>query len=136
MRIRQVGIYWLNVLIITLRKISPQVKAELEKEPQVCARAVWCGEYDKCRGRITWEHTLIYAGKQIDEVWSIIKLCEYHHDVNTQQGNGDLNKEKNVWIALNRASDQELEKYSKAINYKRERERLNKKYDEYRTQAN
>src|SRR3990167_3677984 len=105
-----------------MRKISPRVKAELEKEPQVCARKSDGG----CVGRITFEHTLIYAGKQIDEVWSIIFLCEYHHDVNIQQGNGDLNKEKNVWIALNRATESELKQYSKAINYVRMREILNK----------
>lgn len=110
-----------------MRKISLQVKAQLEAEPQVCARASDGG----CKGRITWEHTLIYAGRQIDEVWAIIKLCEYHHDVNTQQGDGDLDKQKNVWIALNRATDQELEKYSKAVNYKRERGRLNKIYGNY-----
>ena len=107
-----------------MRKISPKVKAQLEKEPQVCARA---SEGD-CVGRITWEHTLIYAGRQIDEVWAIIKLCEYHHDVNFQQGNGDLDKEKNVWIALNRATDEELLKYSKAINYLEYRRRLNIRY--------
>lgn len=107
-----------------MRKISQQVRNKLEQEPNVCARKNDGG----CIGRITWEHTLIYAGKQIDEVWAIIKLCEYHHDVNTQQGNGDLQKEKNVWIALNRATDQELIKYSKAINYINERERLNKIY--------
>ena len=107
-----------------MRKISNKVKDALEKEANVCARASDGG----CAGRITWEHTLTYAGKQIDEVWAIIKLCEYHHDVNTQQGNGDLDKEKNVWIALNRATDEELEKYSKAINYIRERDRLNKIY--------
>lgn len=107
-----------------MRKISPEVKKKLEQEPNICARL----KDGNCKGRITWEHTLIYAGKQIDEVWAIIKLCEYHHDVNTQQGNGDLQKEKNVWIALNRATDQELIKYSKAINYINERERLNKIY--------
>lgn len=106
-----------------MRKISPQVKAILEIEPNVCARAG-----DDCVGRITWEHTLIYAGKQIDEAWAIIKLCEYHHDVNFQQGNGDLNKEINVWIALNRATDAELLQYSKAINYIRMRGILNDKY--------
>lgn len=111
-----------------MRKISPKVKQQLESEPQVCARAKDGG----CVGRITWEHTLIYAGKQIDEVWAIIKLCEYHHDVNTQQRNGDLDKEKNVWIALNRATESELRQYSKAIDYVKMREVLNKKYGKRR----
>ena len=110
-----------------MRKISPQVKAQLELEPQICARSMHKG----CKGRITWEHTLIYGGKQIDEVWAIIKLCEFHHAVDNFQDGGDLNKEINVWIALNRATDEELEKYSKAIDYKHMREILNKKYGKF-----
>lgn len=110
-----------------MRKISPKVKSELEKEPNVCARNIHKG----CTGRITWEHTLIYGGKQIDEVWAIIKLCEFHHSVDNFQDGGDLNKEINVWIALNRATDEELKKYSKAIDYIRMREVLNKKYGVY-----
>lgn len=70
-------------------------------------------------------------GKQIDEVWAIIKLCEYHHAVNTYQDGKGLDKEKNVWIALNRATDEELKKYSKAIDYIRERARLNTIYGIY-----
>lgn len=108
-----------------MRKISPQVKKELEKEPNVCARR-FDGE---CDGRITWEHTLIFGGKQIDEVWAIIKICEFHHAVNRHQDGSGLDKQKNIWIALNRATDEELEKYSKVVNYKKERERLNKIYE-------
>lgn len=103
-----------------MRKISPKVKAQLEKEPQVCAR----GKDGSCAGRITWEHALTYAGKQIDEVWAIIKLCERHHAVNGYQDMGAMNKEKNVWIALCRATDEELKKYSKAINLIDLRDRL------------
>lgn len=107
-----------------MRQISSKIKEQLQLEPNICARASDGG----CDGRITWEHTLIYAGKQIDEVWAIIHLCAYHHEVDEFQDGGGLNKEKNVWIALNRATDQELLKYSKAINYIRERDRLNKIY--------
>lgn len=107
-----------------MRKISPQVKEKLLEEPQVCARL----KDGDCDGRITWEHTLIYGGKQIDEVWAIIKLCEYHHAVNTHQDGKGLDKQKNIWIALNRATDEELQKYSKAIDYVKMRERLNTIY--------
>lgn len=108
-----------------MRPISQGVKTKIlsDKFYDKCARH--CKE---CRGRITWEHTLVYAGRQIDEAWAIIPLCEYHHAVNMFQDGGDLQKEINVWIALNRATDEELEKYSKSTNYKLMRERLNKKY--------
>ena len=108
-----------------MRKISLKVREQLESEPQICSRR----NDTPCGGRITWEHTLIHAGKQIDEAWAIIFLCERHHAVNTYQDGGDLNKEKNIWIALNKATDEELIKYSKVIDYIELRERLNKIYD-------
>ena len=112
-----------------MRKVSNRVKAILQEEKDECARKCDGG----CKGRITWEHALIYAGKQIDEAWAIVKLCAYHHAVDQFQDGGDLQKEKNVWIALNRATDEELENYSKAINYKQKREQLNKIYGDYHT---
>lgn len=108
----------------SMRKISEEIKNKLKEELDICVRS----KDGDCDGRITWEHTLIYAGKQIDEVWAIIKLCEYHHAVDNYQDGGDLDKEKNIWIALNRATNQELLKYSKAIDYIKMKERLNKKY--------
>lgn len=107
-----------------MRPVSPKVRAQLLLEPDICARINDGG----CGGRITWEHALTHAGKQIDAVWAIIKLCERHHSVNSFQDGGDLNKEKNVWIALNRATDSELKSISKAIDYIGLRDRLNKKY--------
>lgn len=106
-----------------MRKISQPVKDILLLEPDVCAL-----KDGNCGGRITWEHTLTYGSNQIDEAWAIIKLCEAHHSVGMYQDNGLLNKEKNIWVALNRATDEELLKYSKAIPYIEKRERLNKKY--------
>lgn len=107
-----------------MRKISQSVKEQLEQEPNICAR-----ENDgNCDGKITWEHTLIFAGRQIDEVWAIIKLCEYHHAVNIHQDGCGMDKQKNIWIALNRATDDELKKYSKSVDYIKMRDRLNKIY--------
>ena len=109
-----------------MRPISKKVKDILDNEPDICALL------DRnCQGRITREHSLIYAGRQIDEAWAIIKICAWHHSVDQFQDGGGLNKERNVWVALNRATDEELLKYSKAINYIREKERLNKKYGIY-----
>ena len=84
---------------------------------------------NSCRGRITFEHTHIYSGKQIQEKWAIIPLCSYHHAVNEYQDCGDLKKELNQAIALCRATDVELTKYSKAINYIQRRNYLKTKYE-------
>lgn len=107
-----------------MRKISPRVKEEILKRPQVCARH----HEGTCKGNTTWEHAIIHAGKQLDEAWAIIILCEYHHAVNNYQDNGDLKKELNVFYALQQATDEELIKVSKAINYLQLRDRLRIKY--------
>ena len=107
-----------------MRKISPKVLAKLLSEPQICLR----NDEGNCGGRLTLEHALTYAGRQIDEAWAILWICAYHHGVDQFQDCGDLNKEKHVWLALNRATDEELEKYSKA-DFKVKRNRLNKIYE-------
>lgn len=94
---------------------------------KICARHK-CGE---CDGRITWEHVIIFASKQLNEKWAIIPLCEYHHAVDNHQDGGDLQKEINLWIALNRANEGELVAISKAIDYVREKKRLNEKYSTF-----
>lgn len=91
---------------------------------KVCARKADGG----CNGRITWEHAIVFAGRQVNEKWAIIPLCTYHHAVNEHQDGGQLDKDRNVQIALNRATDSELEAISKAVNYKKLRERLNTIY--------
>lgn len=84
-----------------------------------------------CQGRLTKEHAIIYAGKQLQEEFAILDICEFHHGVNNFQDKGDLNKEKHVWIALNRATDDELRAISKCIDQIALRERLNVKYGVY-----
>lgn len=110
-----------------MRRIPDKLKEDMANDPyyKVCARKADSG----CGGRITWEHVFIYAGRQLNEKWSIIPLCEYHHAVNNYQDNGDLQKEKNEWIALNRATDMELQRISKAVNYIHKRDYLNNKYE-------
>jgi len=86
-----------------------------------------------CKGRITWEHALYYAGKQVQERWAIIPLCWYHHL------GGGLVKDFNEWVALNRLFHDKSflgeakKKYPKAIaNWKQRVLFLNKKYGSYR----
>lgn len=107
-----------------MRKISQKVKNKVLERPQICAR----NAENCCMGGLTWEHAIIYGGRQLDEAWAIVILCEYHHAVNNYQDGGDLNKELNVAIALNQATDEELMAVSKVINYIEMREKLNEKY--------
>lgn len=109
-----------------MRKIPTKLKNEMLSDPyyKKCAR-----EDEHCDGRITLEHALIYAGKQVNAQWAIIPICAYHHSVDRHQDGPGLNKEINVAIALNRATDDELRSISKAVNYMALRDRLNLKYN-------
>ena len=109
-----------------MRPISSKNKAIIDSDPyyKVCARHL----DGSCDGRITIEHALIFRGKQIDELWNFVPLCEYHHAVGKYQDGGNLIKEINVWIALNRATVDELREVSKVVPYINMRERLNKLY--------
>ena len=100
------------------------LKEKWSTEKQVCCRV----DEGNCDGRLTKDHAIIFAGKQVQEDWAIVDACEFHHAVGKYQSGGDLNREKHIWIALNRATDEQLLRISKAINYLQLRERLNEKY--------
>jgi len=109
-----------------MRKISASVKEAILADDYYlrCARM----KEGDCNGHITWEHALIYAGRQVDEKWAIIPLCEWHHAVNKHQGGGNENKEKHQWIALKRATKEELAKYPKT-DWEQKLKYLNDKYN-------
>ena len=88
-----------------MRPIPEKIKKEISKNKYYakCAR-----QSPECDGRITIEHAMIYAGRQVNEIWALIPLCWYHH-----LGSG-LNKRINEFIALQRASDEDLSKYPKS----------------------
>lgn len=77
------------------------------------------------------EHAVIFAGRQVQKPWAIVPICAKGHAVDQWQDVGDLDKEVHLWIALNRAPDDELVMYSKAVDYLVMRERLNEKYGPY-----
>jgi hypothetical protein len=85
-----------------------------------------------CAGRVTREHAIIHAGKKVQEKWAIVPLCASGHGVDFFQDAGtEVAKEVRVWMAVNRATDEELRKVSKVVSYFRERDRLNAKYGVY-----
>lgn len=86
------------------KPIPKKLREQLSEDPyySVCAR-----ENEECSGRITWEHACYYSGHKINEYWAIIPLCFFHH-----LGPG-LKKNTNQAIAYSRATDADLQKYSK-----------------------
>lgn len=88
---------------------------------------------DPATGRfIEWEHAIIYAGRKVQERFAIVPLCFWAH-----RGEG-AQKNINVWIALNRASSDELLALSHkgGRDYFRLRAALNKKYGVYKVGEN
>lgn len=105
--------------------IPKKLKEELLADPYYKFCSLFGHHNHICGGRITFEHTLIFAGKQVQAKFAIIPLCARGHEVYEYQDAHTMNKEQNKWVALNRATDDELRSISKVINYIRERERLN-----------
>lgn len=97
-----------------------------DPEYKTCARYGW--HQHICEGRITFDHAVIFAGKQLQERWAIVPLCARGHNVDQFQDVGDHNPTISLWIALNRALPEDLARISKAFDYRREKERLNEKY--------
>lgn len=106
--------------------IPIKMRREMAEMPyyRLCALR---SEHD-CEGRITWEHAMTHGSKKVQEIWAIIPLCEWSH-----LGPG-LNKEKNQWIALSRATDEDIEKYPRT-DWIQKRRYLVDKYGEYGTKA-
>lgn len=84
-----------------------------------------------CGGRLTREHALIHAGRQVDAKFAIISCCARGQEVDHYQDAHTMDKKLNVWVALNRATDEEIQTISKVINYSRMREQLNHVYGKY-----
>lgn len=117
--------------------IPLNLRKEMESDPFYKICALFGQGNHTCEGRITWEHAIIYAGQKIQKKWAIIPLCAKGHDVDEFQDSHSLNKEMNHWVALNRATQEELEEYTKPnfmlnkVDYFKEREILNRKYGKY-----
>ena len=98
------------------------LRNELEKDPF----------YKKCcitwrtDGKIDWHHNMTWGGKNLQEKFAILPvhndIHQYHRKITSEV------KEKLNWVMVNRMSEDELSYYSKAIDYKELKIRLNKKY--------
>ena len=103
-----------------MRKIPKKLLEEMLADPfyKICCIS---GRSDE---KIELHHNFIFANRQINEAWCILPLSKSIHDRITDY------KDHCDWIMLNRASDETLKKYSKAIDLIRKRDYLNKKFNE------
>ena len=111
-----------------MRPIPKKLLKEILKDPfyQTCIRH----KEKKCGGRITFEHAIIYAGKQVNEKWCILPVCERHHGVNSYQDRGDMDKKYHEWVAVNRMTIDDEKTYCR-VDWKIKRKYLNSIYGNY-----
>jgi hypothetical protein len=112
-----------------MNNMPPALREDCANDPlyKTCMRRELLNDHicksDPRTGKlIEWEHALIFASKQVQKKFAIVPICWWAHS-----GPG-LVKEINEWIAINRATDEELQSLSKVVNYFRKREYLNSKY--------
>lgn len=99
-----------------MRPIPTTLRRKIANDPFM-QRCIYAG----CPGHPEWEHAMIYSGKQINEAWAIVPVCTYHH-----RGEG-LDKQYNQYVALSRASPDDLAKYPKT-DWEHLRQHLNSLY--------
>jgi len=97
--------------------IPPRIRAKLAEDPfmKVCCMP-GCGEI-----KVEWDHVWKYNNRQVQEVFSIVPLCTFHHRL------GGLDRPYTQWVSLQRATDEELAKYPR-VDWKQLRSYLDAKY--------
>ena len=113
-----------------MRKIPPELIIELSNDPFYKKCCLDNFVYP-CSGKIEFHHNLIYAGKQVNEKFCILPVCKMHHDIEKHT----IIKEKLNWIMWGRATDEQILRYSKAINYGEKLIRLEKIYGAYKNKT-
>lgn len=97
--------------------MPPALRAEVVANPEICAFGTTKlqARFGTCEGRDTNEHAIIVAGKKVQRFWAIIKCCAKHHGVDFHQdAHMEAPKRAREWVALNRATDEDLMEFPKA----------------------
>lgn len=93
-----------------MHKTPKKIFEEIKQERPFCERQAIFHDHI-CKGNSTMEHVWKYRGRQIDEKWAIIRLCEWAHSVGPYHNKGGLDKRKNEYISLTHITDQDKNKY-------------------------
>ena len=72
--------------------IPKEIREQLSEDPYMKECDIANG---MCEGKLEWHHAFTYAGKRVNELWSIIPLCHHHH----------LHEGKIRWVIENRLRD-------------------------------
>lgn len=114
--------------------MSQKLRKEIASDPEYsrCAlQGIHPEIIGQCAGRITREHAVINAAKKIQKKWAIIPCCAKHHGVDQyQDAHTEAPKDMREWVALTRATWEELTEYPKSKYFDR-LAILNNKYGRY-----
>lgn len=104
-----------------MRRIPPALNEQMNADPfyQQCCITGTRTE------RIERHHNLIFAGRQVNEIWAILPLAKSVHD---RVPADKLLKERCDWVMLSRATDEQLRPYCKVTNYIARKNHLMGKY--------
>jgi len=107
-----------------MRLIPKKLREEIARDPFMrrCIYERDDAPNHNCQGRITWEHAFIYKN-QINEKWAIVPCCENHNS------GPAMVKSFNQFVALNRASKEDLAKYPK-VDWIQLKKYLTKKHEQ------
>lgn len=75
-----------------------------------------------CEGRVEWDHSVFFRGRQVQEPFAIVPACYRHHR------GGQLDRNLHTLFALQRATNKTLVAHSKAEDLLQKRAYLMKKY--------
>src|SRR3990167_6054640 len=117
-----------------MRVIPRKVRKEMAEDPEYKECMLKAHTGHSCGGRITIEHALLFAGRQVDFKNALIAICAKGHEVDHYQDAGTMDKNMNRWTALNRMTEEEIASISKTTDWFWEREKLNKIYGKYQRQ--
>jgi hypothetical protein len=103
-----------------MRKIPEALRQDMQNDPfyKRCCITGTTAE------KIDWHHAVIFASRQVNEKWAILPLARSVHE----QVHREPYKSMCMWIALNRATVDELRPYCKAIDYIAQRRYYNERY--------
>lgn len=107
-----------------MNNIPPRLREEIAADP-FYQRCCVTGAFAR-NTKVEWHHNMTWQGRQLQERWCILPLAEkVHRDIHKH-------KERCDWIMLNRADDETLKKYSRAVDLVAKRDRLNERYGPWR----
>ena len=106
-----------------MRPIPLKIRKQLAEDPnmKVCIYTSEDAPNHDCGGRITFEHAIVYSGRQVTDAWATVPCCENHNSGRA------MVKTYNRLRALEKATPEDLAKYPR-VDWEQEKRFLKSKF--------